>query len=83
MAYNQNQHTENINNTAFNTDAMLTRMLGSGAMLPAGDWDFVEYLPPALPLIINYRLGGGAGAIVRQVTITYVGTDVSTMTRTI
>lgn len=83
MAYNANQITENVNNVAFNTDAMLTRLLGQTAMLPAGDYDFVEYLPPALPLVINYRMGGGAGAIVRQITLTYVGTDVSTMTRTI
>ncbi len=83
MAYNVNQIVENINNIAFNTDALLGMMQGQTGMLPHGDYDFVEYLPPAQPLIINYRLGGAAGAIVRQITLTYVGTDVSTMTRTI
>jgi len=64
---------------AFNTDAMLA----SGSLSPTVDYDFIEMLPAALPLIINYRTGGGGGAIVRQLTLTYTGADLSTVNRTI
>ncbi len=100
MAYNANQQVENINNTAFNTDAILAllnagaigtalaaivaMMQGQTGMLPHTDYDFVEYLPAAQPLTINYRMGGPAGAIVRQLTLTYDGAgNVATMTRVI
>lgn len=79
--YSDHDITAHVQDTAYNTDQLLA-LTGTAAFLPP-DYDFVEYLPPAAPLIINYRLGGGAGAIVRQITLTYVGADVSTMTRTI
>lgn len=73
----------NIRQIAFNTDALMVAFGGANSLAPTVAYDFVEYLPPALPLVINYRSGGGGGAIVRQLTMTYVGTDVSTITRTI
>lgn len=73
--------TAHIRDIAFNTDQLLA-LGGLAAFLPP-DYDFVENLPPANPLVINYRLGGGGGVIVRQLTLTYVGPDIATITRTI
>ncbi len=83
MAFTDRDEQHNVRDIAFNTDALLTQFGAANALLPSVAWDFVEYLPPNLPLIINYRTGGGAGVIVRQLTLTYVGTDVSTITITI
>lgn len=73
--------TSHTRDTAFNTDQLLA-LLGTAALLPP-DFDFVEMLPPALPTVINYRLGGGAGVIVCQLTLTYVAGDLATVLRTI
>jgi len=83
MAFTDRDQQSNIRDIAFNTDALLTALAAYNALLPAVAWNFVEYLPPNLPLIINYRTGGGGGVIVRQLTLTYTGTDVSTITITI
>lgn len=79
--YSNRDITAHTKDTAFNTDQLLG-LLGTAALLPA-DYDFVELLPPVNPLVINYRLGGPAGVIVRQLTITWVGTDISTIRRTV
>ncbi|MDD5544390.1 MAG: hypothetical protein PHX83_14570 [Acidobacteriia bacterium] len=73
--------TEFSKDTAYNTDQLLA-LLGMVALLPP-NFDFVECIPPALPTTINYRLGGALGVIVRQLTLVYVGSDLSTVTRTI
>lgn len=60
----------------------LNQFFGLVMFLPA-EYDFVELIPPLNPTTINYRLGGGAGVIKRQLTLTYVGDDLSTVTRVI
>jgi len=73
------------NNSAFNTDALVN----AGAFTPIVDYDFLEIIPPPPPAppatqVINYRTGGGAGLIVRQLEILYdAAGNVDTITRTV
>ncbi len=86
MAYNAgNDDSRQLRDIAFNTNALL----GVNSFAPQVDYDFLENLPPAPPAppatqTVNYRTGGGAGAIVRQLVILYdAAGNVSTVTRTI
>lgn len=53
---------------------------GGGVAPAPGTYDFIDLDPPSQPTTITYRNGGPAGVLVRTVTLTYVGTDVETVT---
>ncbi len=60
------------------TEATLLKTISLG--LP--EYDYVSMNIPALPTVITFKAGGSGGTTVATLTITYSGTDISTVTRT-
>jgi len=57
---------------------------GGGASVPGINipaYDYVLLDPPAKPTTITYKTGGAGGTTVATLTLTYVGDDVESVTR--
>lgn len=46
------------------------------------EYDYISLSPADQPTTITYKLGGSGGTTVATLTLTYSGSDVSTVTRT-
>lgn len=51
-----------------------------GIQLPP--YDYVSLTPPSLPTSITFYTGGSGGTLVATLTLTYSGTDLSSVART-
>lgn len=55
---------------------------GQAFMLVPKQYDYISLSPADLPTTVVYKTGGSSGTTVATLTITYSGTDISSVTRT-
>ena len=75
MSYTGGGTTESVQETAKNTDGILTKL---ATPLITEHYDQIVFNPPALPTTITYNLAGNP---VAQLVLVYVGSDVASITK--
>jgi cellulose biosynthesis protein BcsQ len=56
------------------------RVINISGLVPE-QYDYVLLDPPSLPTTITFKVGGASGTIIATLVLTYVGTDLESVSR--